>query len=40
MSITEYKETKDAAARMNMTVENHLKMTDTSGGMDHGSMDM
>lgn len=35
MSVTEYKETKDAAARMNMTVEEHLKMTDT----DHGSMD-
>lgn len=40
MSTAEYKETKDAAARMNMTIEDHMKMTDTSGGMDHGSMDM
>jgi hypothetical protein len=40
MTITEYKETKDAAARMNMTIENHMKMTDTSGDMDHSSMDM
>ncbi|MCP4522812.1 MAG: hypothetical protein GY828_01185 [Candidatus Gracilibacteria bacterium] len=40
MSVVEYKETKEAAARMNMTVEDHLNMTDTSGEMDHGSMDM
>ena len=40
MTVTEYKETKDAAARMNMTIEDHMKMTDTSGWMDHSSMDM
>ena len=39
MSVSEYKETKDAAARMNMTVEDHMKMTDTEmEKMD--SMDM
>ena len=40
MSTTEYKEMKDAAARMNMTIEEHMKMTDTDWSMDHGSMDM
>jgi hypothetical protein len=34
MSVGEFKEQKDAAARMNMTIEDHLKMSDTSGGMD------
>jgi uncharacterized protein YcfL len=36
MTIEEYKETKDAAARMNMTVEEHMNMTDT----EMESMDM
>lgn len=36
MTTTEYKEMKDAAARMNMTVEDHMKMTDT----EHENMDM
>jgi hypothetical protein len=46
MSTVEYKETKAAAARMNMTIEDHMKMTDTSSsdmdmsGMDHGNMNM
>jgi hypothetical protein len=39
MSVTEYKETKDAAARMNMTVEDHMKMTDTQM-KEMDSMDM
>jgi hypothetical protein len=25
---------------MNMTIEDHLKMSDTSGWMDHSQMDM
>ena len=41
MSESEYKEMKDAAARMNMTIEEHMKMMDTSEGMmDHEKMDM
>lgn len=40
LSIEEFKEQKDAAARMNMTVEDHLKMWHGSESMDHGSMDM
>lgn len=40
MDTTEYKETKDAAARMNMTVEDHMKMTDTSGDMNDWSKSM
>lgn len=46
MSTTEFKEMKDAAARMNMTIDEHMKMTDTSSsnmdmsGMDHWNMDM
>ena len=40
MSVAEFKEQKNAAAAMNMTIEDHLKMSDTSGGMDHSSMDM
>jgi len=40
MTVTEFKEQKDAAARMNMTIEDHLKMSDTSGDMDHSMMDM
>ena len=40
MSVGEFKEQKDAAARMNMTIEDHLKMSDTSGDMDMSWMDM
>ena len=40
MSVAEFKEQKDAAARMNMSIEDHLKMSDTSGGMDMSGMDM
>ena len=39
MSVAEFKDQKDAAARMNMTIEDHLKMND-SEGMDHSNMDM
>ena len=39
MSVGKYKETKDAAARMNMTIEDHMKMTDTEHE-DMWSMDM
>jgi hypothetical protein len=35
MSVTEFKEMKDAAARMNMTIDEHMKMTDT----EHENMD-
>ncbi|HRI36730.1 MAG TPA: hypothetical protein PK765_06845 [bacterium] len=41
MSTGAYQETKEAAARMNMTVEDHMNMTD--GDMSHGAggaMDM
>lgn len=39
MTQEEFQETKEAAARMNMTVEDHMKMTDTQ--MDEmDSMDM
>jgi hypothetical protein len=31
MSVAEFKEQKNAAASMNMTIEDHLKMSDTSG---------
>lgn len=40
MSVAEFKEQKNAAASMNMTIEDHLKMSDTSGGMDMSGMDM
>jgi hypothetical protein len=30
MSVSEFKEQKDAAARMNMTIEDHLKMSDNT----------
>ena len=40
MSVAEFKEQKDAAARMNMSIEDHLKMSDTTGGMDMSGMDM
>mgnify|MGYP007124596287 FL=1 len=40
MSVAEYKETKDAAARMNMTVEDHMKMTVGGWDMDMKWMDM
>lgn len=39
MSSAEYKEMKDAAARMNMTIEDHMKMMGTSENMNQ-SMDM
>lgn len=29
MSLQEFRETKDAAARMNMTIEDHMKMTES-----------
>ena len=31
MTTTEYKEMKDAAARMNMTIEEHMKHTSSDG---------
>lgn len=40
MSVSEFKEQKDAAARMNMTIEDHLKMSDNWETMDHSNMDM
>ena len=39
MTIEQYKEVKDAAARMNMTVEQHLNM-DHGSEMNHDMMDM
>lgn len=36
MTTTEYKEMKDAAARMNMTIEEHMKHS----SMDDSEMDM
>lgn len=39
MSVAEFKEQKDAAARMNMTIEQHLNMSDDSS-MDNSMMDM
>lgn len=39
LSVEEYKEQKDAAARMNMTIEQHLNMDDTME-MDHSNMEM
>ena len=39
LSVSEFKEQKDAAARMNMTIEQHLNMSD-DGSMDHSMMDM
>ena len=40
MSTAEYKEMKDAAARMNMTIEEHMKHTSTDGDSSHDMMDM
>ena len=40
MTQKEFQETKEAAARMNMTIEDHMKMTDTSGWTNHDMMDM
>lgn len=40
MSTTEYKEMKDAAARMNMTIDEHMKMTDTEHKTMDNNMDM
>jgi hypothetical protein len=34
MSVGEFKEQKNAAASMNMTIEDHLKMMDTSRSND------
>ncbi len=39
LSVQEFKEQKDAAARMNITIEQHLNMSD-SDSMDHSMMDM
>jgi hypothetical protein len=39
MTQEEFQETKAAAARMNMTIEDHMKMTDTSEEMNHDMMD-
>lgn len=38
LTMDEYQEQKEAAARMGMTVEEHLNMG--HGDMDHGDMDM
>jgi len=40
MTTTEYKEMKDAAARMNMTIDEHMKMTDTEHKTMDNNMDM
>lgn len=41
MSVEEFREQKDAAARMNMTIEEHLNMGHGDmDGMDHDMMDM
>lgn len=42
MTSSEYKEMKDAAARMNMTIDEHMKMIDTDDiwWMNHWSLDM
>lgn len=37
-SIEEYQEQKEAAARMNMTIEDHLNMGGNSSEMDHSTM--
>ena len=34
MSVQKYKETKNAASRMNMTIEDHMKMTENGWEMD------
>lgn len=40
LSMEEYQEQKEAAARMNMTIEDHLNMGhEDHGDMDHGFMD-
>lgn len=38
MSLEEFQEQKEAAARMNMTIEDHLSMEGDHSGMDHGDM--
>ena len=38
LSLEEYQEQKEAAARMNMTIEDHLNMGEDHGNMDHGNM--
>lgn len=37
MTLQEFREMKDAAARMNMSIDDHMKMTNT-GGMWHWDM--
>ena len=38
MTLQEYRETKDAAARMNMWVDTHMKMTDKDNMWDWNMM--
>ncbi|MDD2871779.1 MAG: hypothetical protein PHS49_07365 [Candidatus Gracilibacteria bacterium] len=38
MTIEEYRETKNAAAKMNMTVDNHMNMTDNEGSENTNDM--
>jgi len=40
MSVSEYKEMKNAASRMNMTIEEHMKMMGDEWSMGHDMMDM
>lgn len=38
-TLEEYRENKQAAARMNMTIEEHVKMVEEEGEMDMNDMD-
>ena len=40
LTTEQYKEMKDAAARMNMTIDEHMKHVNTDWEMDHSDMDM
>ncbi|QFR38841.1 hypothetical protein A9Q91_01230 [Candidatus Gracilibacteria bacterium 28_42_T64] len=40
MTVAEYKDMKNAASRMNMTIEEHMKMMGGEGDMGHDMMDM
>lgn len=40
LSLDEFKKQKEAAARMNMTIEQHLNMSDSEMEMDHSNMEM
>lgn len=40
MSVEEFQQNKVAAARMNMTIEEHLNMGNNGSGMDHSKMPM